>query len=641
MNRKHLVLVLGSLLALGACGDDGGSNNGTPDGGGNGDGGGGGSCTSAGSISTYPGTYDGDLSAAGAEYTVAEGTCTDERDYFEPVGEDQVVALTGLTGGATYAVKVSAAFDMSFYLVTGCSVATGPSAGECLLFVDESAGTTESADFVAPASGEVFVVVDRWTADPETDLSYTIDVVEAECTMDTDCSGATPYCIDFVCVQCATDFNCTGTSAPVCDGTTNTCIAGYSQCTGDDAGEDANDGPASASTLTVALGSPSVTNAKICSVPAAETDYYKVVLAATGDLGVTLDWAGTEDLDVILFDSTGTDVAFGFFDQPEAIRGNDLPAGTYYIAVSQYEPVDTVAATSYTLTVSIPECSTSFDCKNSASPVCNAAGTCVAGPAQCTGDDAGDPNDDGPAGARSITPTVGGSTTTNAAVCSLPSSESDWYQFTVDAGDSVTLTLDWTDMAQDLDLTVVDSMGVLYGLTYWVKPEVVTLSFLPAGTYYATVNNFAETPAAAATSYSLVATRTAGGCTANADCALTYSTQLYRGTCGGGACSAINGAGALANGLGCDSNDDCTSGLCSYRVFESDAQKSVCTIGCTATSECSTLGTGYACTTPFQDNFCHPTCTSNLECGANPGSGTLDSSQPWDYLTCTAGACAL
>ena len=53
------------------------------------------------------------------------------------------------------------------------------------------------------------------------------------------------------------------------------------------------------------------------------------------------------------------------------------------------------------------------------------------------------------------------------------------------------------------------------------------------------------------------------------------------------------------------------------------------------------LGAGYACTTPFITNFCHPVCDADTECGADLNSDELDPDLPWDYLVCNAGACEL
>jgi hypothetical protein len=111
--------------------------------------------------------------------------------------------------------------------------------------------------------------------------------------------------------------------------------------------------------------------------------------------------------------------------------------------------------------------------------------------------------------------------------------------------------------------------------------------------------------------------------------------------CTGGACEFLPD-GARADGERCDSGSDCASGLCSYFRFESDADRSVCTITCIASAECEAAIPDTACTTGFMTNVCHPTCAADLECGANQRSANLTPGEPWDYFTCTvaAGACS-
>ena len=69
------------------------------------------------------------------------------------------------------------------------------------------------------------------------------------------------------------------------------------------AGEPANDGPAGAAVL-VAGGN---VNGLICSSPRSEADYVAFDVAALGDTwDLSLGWSGTNDLDLQVFDSQGT-----------------------------------------------------------------------------------------------------------------------------------------------------------------------------------------------------------------------------------------------------------------------------------------------------------------------------------------------
>ncbi|MCE9576978.1 MAG: PPC domain-containing protein [Deltaproteobacteria bacterium] len=597
--------------------------------------------TAAARISTYPGTFSGVTLGAGADLSVAMGACTDERDFFGNVGDDQVVQLDNLTPGKTYVLDLTTDDDLSFYVTTACDAA-GPTAGSCLLYVDQKF-TNETGDFVAPASGSVAVVIDA-SNDPEapTTGAYTLAARLAECAAPTDCTDASkPMCSNFSCVQCVSSFDCTDAAAPVCDAT-GTCVAGSAMCTGTDTGEQ-DDGPAAATTLAVpTAGNPTVvSDHAVCSSPAIEDDWYKITLTAATSLRIQLAWTdAAADLDVILKDATGADIDGGVDTGagPETIV-DALDPGTYYLEVYRYSPTDDAALTPYTLSVGLPECSTNFDC-NAAKPVCD-VGACVAGPATCVGDDVGDlgTGDDGPAAARVLaTAVVGTPVTLTGSLCSDPATEADWYKvINVGAGEGLVLSISGFTDPQDLDIAVFDSTGKLVGVSFWLNPDVVTLTYLPAGTYYARVLRVdAPTTPTEVAPYTISAKRTAAQtCTSSTDCAATYDTQLYRGACTAGACHFIP-AGTAAAGAACDSADDCQSAHCSYLPFESDAQKSVCTTTCTAPTDCTT---GYTCTTGLSTNVCVPMCSDDFQCGADAQSSTIDTGHPWDYFTCTSGVC--
>ena len=88
------------------------------------------------------------------------------------------------------------------------------------------------------------------------------------------------------------------------------------------------------------------------------------------------------DIDVLVDNSTGQVVAQGVASGagPEAALAELPAAGDYFIEVYQYEPADSAPATAYGLTLSLPECETSFECTTSGEPICS-VGECVAGPA--------------------------------------------------------------------------------------------------------------------------------------------------------------------------------------------------------------------------------------------------------------------
>jgi hypothetical protein len=596
--------------------------------------------TAAGTISTYPGMFTGVTIGAGADLAVAEGACADERAWFDNVGDDQVVNLTGLRANETYVIELTTDDDLAFYVTTACDAA-GPTSGSCMLYVDESF-TNEIGDFVAPASGNVAVIVDAFENPmPPGTGAYTLSVREAECASNPDCTDPNrPVCDNFACVQCASLFDCMSPTAPVCD-TAGMCVAGPAQCTGDDANED-DDGPAAATMIAApTLVAPTVVTGGICNTPPAEADWYTFTTAAQGGIrvGLTFDTANPEnDVDVYLLDAAG-----GLIRAGENLAGEDeefiadLPAGDYYVLVRQFAP-DNAAAISYTLTLGVPECVSSFQCLTAAAPVCSTGGTCGPGPADCTGDDAADaaPGDDGPAGGTLV---AGTTQTFNRQLCAGPG-ESDFYRAVVTQGQGLTVSATF-DGAEDFDVYALDATGAIVGFTFWLNPETVALTYLPAGTVYVQIVRFAPS-GLAASAYSVTITKTTAQTCANAaDCAAEYETQIYRGQCTAGACVFIP-PGARANGAPCDDGPDCMSGSCSYNLFESDAQDSVCTTACAQTADCAGIGAGLTCTTGFQTNLCVPSCAADLECGALVGSSTPDPGLPWNYGTCTvaSGVCS-
>src|SRR5262249_16157713 len=148
-------------------------------------------------------------------------------------------------------------------------------------------------------------------------------------------------------------------------------------------------------------------------------------------------------------------------------------------------------------------------------------------------------------------------------------------------------------------------------------------TYLPAGTYYVRVTGDG------ALLYTIAVTRTlAQRCQTSADCAAEYTTQYYRGTCTDGVCTFIDrNAGELGRGWGapCDSNDDCApvggERRCSYLDFQSNAQRSVCTLTCETTYDCvNALGPGFTCTDYWGAvwiNYCVPSCLGAFDCGAD------------------------
>jgi hypothetical protein len=288
------------------------------------------------------------------------------------------------------------------------------------------------------------------------------------------------------------------------------------------------------------------------------------------------------------------------------------------------------------------ECASSFDCKSAQLPRCDTtAAACVGGVAGCTTDDAVEPADDGPAGARALVLDDSGGATATGEVCSFPRSEADFYKLEVSSpGETWDFSLAWTG-TRDLDLEVFDATGVAIALSYWEQPETARVTYLAPGTYYVKVTDFSA-QTAVSVDYTLTAQRTPGtGCTSRADCASEYRNQVWRGACVAGACVRIDGAGLVAEGGACDSRSDCGSGLaCPSFFFTADADtRAVCARTCTSDSACAPLGASYVCTTYLITNFCVQKCTSDAQCPTSLDS--RPTSGPWYRLRCdvASGRC--
>jgi hypothetical protein len=346
--------------------------------------------TPAGTIEKYPGEFSGDIADDQPAIDVAAGICAVENAPFGVVapGPDEVVLLTGLTPGTTYRVELNSPDDLAVYVLTGCTGDGAPVVGECLVFTDVNGGAVAEIDgFVAPDSGEAFLVIDHFLEESPADGTYTVSVAAAECAVDGDCENAdAPFCISFGCEQCRNDFHCTDGESPICDAATFACGPGFDACTGDDAGESADDGPAGAGDITPVVGNTNEVTGSICSDPATEVDYWQFTVALNGEgYSVTLDWEDdTVDLDIEILDAEGTLVGLGYYERPEPVAVTFLPAGTYYVTVRQFSAEPVTAATPYTLSVqrtlgtictSVADCAAEF--RNQAFRGACTAGACT------------------------------------------------------------------------------------------------------------------------------------------------------------------------------------------------------------------------------------------------------------------------
>ena len=426
----------------------------------------------------------------GADVTAPASCATAHAPFgVATAGPDSVLRIDGLVAGTTYVVRLVAQSDLSFYVVTGCGSASGPTSAQCLLFEDAAnAGIDEVGTFIA-TQPSAFVVVDYYASSTPESSAFTLDVYAQACGVGAACTIDAPVCFDGRCVECETSFDCPDPSRSTCNTASHVCAPGISSCTADDLTAPSDNGPA---------GAP-----------------------------------------LIALDTTG--------------RGSQ-----------------------------------------------------------------------------------------NGLICSAPRTEGDYIAFEVaSVGETWDLALAWSG-SRDLDLEIDDASGTMLGLSFYEHPETIRLDYLAPGRYYARVSEFSSTANPAPVAYAFSALRSLGaGCTSVADCAREYRNQAFRGQCTGGACVAIAGAGAVAEGGACDSQDDCAPGLSCpsfYFVAAADTRET-CARSCGTDGDCLPLGADFVCTTYVATNFCVHRCTSDDDCptalSQQPASG------PWYRLACnqSTGRC--
>jgi hypothetical protein len=263
-------------------------------------------------------------------------------------GPDAVVAITGLTVGSSYVVQLAGNADLSFYVVTGCSTATGPSSAECLLFEDASTTNNEVGRFVATGAN-AWVIVDTFGSTPPTNPSFMLDVYAESCASASDCSASVPACVNGHCVECATSFDCKDPNKPRCD-SANTCQPGVDSCLSDDPAEPNDDGPAGATVLVPDASGYAPHSGQICSSPSTEVDFIAFDVNTVGETwDFQLSWQGNPILHLDLYDATGLLQGASYWEQPQRARLTYLAPGRYYAAVTEVAPANNGSPVNYTL----------------------------------------------------------------------------------------------------------------------------------------------------------------------------------------------------------------------------------------------------------------------------------------------------
>jgi hypothetical protein len=265
-------------------------------------------------------------------------------------GPDSVVRIDGLTVGTTYSVRLVAESDLSFYVVTGCSTATGPSSAQCVLFEDaQKAGIDETGQFVATQATE-YIVVDYFASSPPANTAFTLDVNAETCSDGAGCPIDSPVCFDGHCVECESSFDCPNAEKSTCNTAMHACEPGVSSCTSDDANAPNDDGPAGAPVISLDGTGRGSVNGLICSSPKTESDYIAFDVATVGETwDFLLAWSGQADLDLEIDDNTGEALGLSYYEHPETVRVTYLRPGRYYARVTEFSSTANPAPIAYAL----------------------------------------------------------------------------------------------------------------------------------------------------------------------------------------------------------------------------------------------------------------------------------------------------
>ena len=316
----------------------------------------------------------------------APTTCPGDAPFgIATAGPDSVIRLDGLIIGTTYVVRLVATSDLSFYVATGCSTATGPSAEQCVLFEDaQKAGVDEVGQFVATQQTE-FVVVDYFASSPPASTAFTLDVYAQTCAGPADCTSDSPVCFDGHCVECNTSFDCISGQKATCNTATHACQQGVSSCTGDDANAPNDNGPAGAPVIALDGSGRGTVNGLICSSPATEADFIAFDVTSVGETwDFLLAWSGQRDLDLEIDDGRGNTLGLSYYEHPETVRVTYLQPGRYYARVSEFSstPNPTPVAYAFNALRSVGTgCTSTADCasefRNQVFRGACTAGSCV------------------------------------------------------------------------------------------------------------------------------------------------------------------------------------------------------------------------------------------------------------------------
>jgi subtilisin-like proprotein convertase family protein len=211
-----------------------------------------------------------------------------------------------------------------------------------------------------------------------------------------------------------------------------------------------------------------------------DDDWYKIELASAGSISVRIDFTHSAgDLDMTLEGPSGMIAKSEGTSNQESVAGSNLPAGVYFVHVYGYNG----ARGGYAMTV-------------------NVTGS-TGGGAATGGDDSFEENDSRSA-ARALAA---------GSYPGLQCKDDDWYAITLLSAGSLTVRIDFTHSAGDLDMVLEDASGNAIARSESTSDsETVTKSGLAAGTYYVHVYGYQGAQGA----YSMTVSTTSSGDTATA-----------------------------------------------------------------------------------------------------------------------------
>ena len=167
----------------------------------------------------------------------------------------------------------------------------------------------------------------------------------------------------------------------------------------------------------------------------------------------------------------------------------------------------------------------------------------------------------------------------------------DFFEFTVNDGDTITATLGGATPDVNIGLYLMLDDGKFVTSTYLLSEPTLTEAHFAAGTYYfVTVIATAD----AETNYTLNVTRDVGLCEETEDCVDATGRAFCQDN---GACDNIEGDALVELGEHCDSDDDCVEAADACYRGSVSADGWICTTSCTDDgSECDVI-TGTTCVT--------------------------------------------